>query len=346
MIQNRQVIQNKAQANECSIYYEDKETGLTGYIALCHPEKGPAIGGCRWMPYEDHAANEAEAHALARAMYYKAAFHGLPHGGGKAVLRLTEHNQDRTHMLKRFARFVHTLEGQYVTAIDMGTSNQDMETMRVETPYVICEDRHQVDTTDPSYYTALGVFHAILASCNHRNGAHCVQGKHVAIQGVGKTGAFLADFLLAAGARLTITDIQAEKLTPWQQHNHVVCVAPEAIMSVPCDILVPCAIGNVLNAKMLPTLKTAMIVPAANNPLNEDRVADALQAQGITYIPDFVSNGGGLILASGLYRKQPLEQIRLAVQAIEKRTEELLMNASKQQHTPLAEALWQIEQPS
>ena len=61
------------------------------------------------------------------------------------------------------------------------------------------------------------------------------------------------------------------------------------------DIFCPCALGGLLTEEVVPDLRFAIIVGAANNQLARPQVADALAAAGILYIPDFLANAGGII---------------------------------------------------
>ena len=73
-------------------------------------------------------------------------------------------------------------------------------------------------------------------------------------------------------------------------------VDPEAIYDVDCDVFAPCALGATINARTLPRLKCKIIAGAANNQLEDDKVAaPIIQDRGMLYAPDYVINAGGLI---------------------------------------------------
>ncbi|MGV8475781.1 amino acid dehydrogenase, partial [Pseudomonas aeruginosa] len=72
-------------------------------------------------------------------------------------------------------------------------------------------------------------------------------------------------------------------------------LAPEALLSTPCDILAPCGLGGVLTSQSVSQLRCAAVAGAANNQLERPEVADELEARGILYAPDYVINSGGLI---------------------------------------------------
>jgi glutamate dehydrogenase/leucine dehydrogenase len=106
----------------------------------------------------------------------------------------------------------------------------------------------------------------------------------------------LIERLAAAQARVSFTDLipDACRGLPGE------FVAPGEILSTPCDIFAPCALGAVLNAETIPRLLCRAVVGAANNQLAEVEDAARLQSRGILYAPDFVVNAGGAIAITGI----------------------------------------------
>jgi leucine dehydrogenase len=148
---------------------------------------------------------------------------------------------------------------------------------------------------DPSPVTAYGVFRGIKACAAHRYDSDSLRGKHVAVQGVGSVGYQLARLLQADGARLTCTDIDPERVRRVVTELGAAAVGADEIYDVAADIFAPCALGAVINDATIPRLRVAIVAGAANNQLAEDRHGDLLEARHITYAPDYVINGGGLI---------------------------------------------------
>jgi leucine dehydrogenase len=72
-------------------------------------------------------------------------------------------------------------------------------------------------------------------------------------------------------------------------------VEPEEALSVPADILVPAAVGGVLNGETVPRLTAPLVVGPANNQLSDESVADALAERGIVWVPDYVASAGGIV---------------------------------------------------
>lgn len=273
----------------------DAETGLRAIIALHDTRLGPAIGGCRFIPYADEAAAITDALRLAQAMTYKAALARLPHGGGKAVIMQPAADFDRGALLRRYARFVDGLGGRYVTTEDSGTSPQDMQIVRSVTRHVCGFDERSGGSGDPSPFTALGVRRGIEACVKVALDRDSLEGVHVAVQGVGNVGRNLCRELAGQGARLTIADVR-ERVVGELAEELGAEVAPSAtIHTLQCDVYAPCALGGALNDGSIPQLRCPIVAGAANNQLATDENGTQLMQHGILYAPDYAINAGGLI---------------------------------------------------
>ena len=276
---------------QVSAYY-DPATGYRGIIAIHSTVLGPALGGTRFWDYPDDTAALVDALRLARGMTYKAAVAGLNLGGGKSVILGNNRTTRREALFRAHGRHVESLKGRYITAEDVGTTTGDMEYIKAETNHVTGLIGK---SGDPSPVTAYGVFRGIKACAAHRYGSDSLRGKHVAVQGVGSVGYQLARLLHADGARLTCTDIDPERVRRVVTELGAAAVGTDEIYDVAADIFAPCALGAVLNDVTIPRLRVAIVAGAANNQLAEDRHGDLLEARHITYAPDYVINGGGLI---------------------------------------------------
>jgi leucine dehydrogenase len=124
----------------------------------------------------------------------------------------------------------------------------------------------------------------------------------VAIQGVGHVGAILADKLAAAGARLVICDVGADAAAAVAARTGATVVSPDAIFDADADVFAPCALGGAISAATLPRLKARIVAGGANNQLVDAAAGQVLFDSGVTYAPDFVINGGGIINVAGEIR--------------------------------------------
>jgi leucine dehydrogenase len=270
----------------------DPAAGYRGIIAIHSTVLGPALGGTRFWKYASDDEAIVDALRLARGMTYKNAVAGLNLGGGKSVIIGDNKTMDRELIFRAHGRFVESLGGRYITAEDVGTSTADMDYVHMETKNV---SGLAGRSGDPSPVTAHGVFRAIQASAKERWGSDDIANKTVAVQGCGHVGYFLAKELHEAGAKLIVTDIDADRVKRVVKEFNAKAVKPEEIYGVKADIFAPCALGAIINDKTLPQLKFEIVSGAANNVLHEERHGDALEQKKILYAPDYVANAGGVI---------------------------------------------------
>ena len=270
---------------------QDRASGLRAVIAIHDTSLGGAVGGTRIRVYPSLDEAATDALRLARGMTYKAALAGLRCGGGKAVI-LADPARDKTPaLLEAYARAVDAMGGRFYTGCDMGVTVDDLVFMRAFTPHLGHTGAEGgLDTSD---LAALGTF--VSLETVTRSLGLPLAGLHVAVQGLGQVGLRLARRLREAGARLTVTDIDAERATRAREELHAEAVAPEAVYDVACDVFSPNAAGGVLNEATIPRLRCRAVVGAANQQLGAATDGDALQARGIVYAPDYVVNAGGLV---------------------------------------------------
>lgn len=277
--------------HEQLVFCFDSVSGLKAIIGVHNTTLGPALGGTRMYPYATEEDAITDVLRLSRGMSYKNAVMGLNLGGGKAVI-IGDPKTDKTEELFRaFGKFVQTLGGRYITAEDVGTRVEDMNYVLMETNYVT----GRADTSgDPSPVTAFGVYRGMKASARWVFGSESLKGRTVAVQGLGKVGYHLCKHLADEGARLIVTDINAEAVARAAAEFGATAVGADDIYDVDCDIYSPNALGATLNDATIGRLKCKVVAGGANNQLAEPRHAEVLQQRGILYAPDFVINGGGV----------------------------------------------------
>ncbi len=273
----------------------DKATHLKAIVAIHDSRLGPALGGCRFIEYDTDEAAYIDALRLARGMTYKAALAGLAHGGGKSVIIRPKGRFDRVALFRAFGRFIEDLRGHYITAEDSGTGLEDMEIVRTQTKHVTGVDPSHGGSGDPSPFTALGVRRGIEACVKFKLGKSDLKGVHVAVQGVGHVGYYLCKELHAAGAKLTVADVDRLKSERAQREFGAAIVNIDDVAKVDCEVFAPCALGAGINDDTVPHLKASIVAGAANNQLAEPRHGDDLHARGILYAPDYAINAGGLV---------------------------------------------------
>jgi len=276
-------------------HFFDAKTGLRAIIAIHSTARGPAAGGCRMWNYATADEAFVDALRLSEGMSYKNAMADLPLGGGKAVIWGNSKTDKTPDLFRALGRAIATLDGRYWSAEDVGVSVQDMAFAAEETTYVSGLSTGKAASGDPSPVTAKGVFLGIKAAAQRAFGTDDLNGRTIAVQGVGHVGGYLCAHLAKAGARLTITDVNAETLEKVARATHATVVVPNAIYDVAVDIFSPNALGAIINPETLPRLKAKVIAGGANNQLATPEMGDRLREAGIVYAPDYVINGGGII---------------------------------------------------
>jgi leucine dehydrogenase len=281
--------------HEQVVLLQDAASGLRGIIAVHDTTLGPALGGIRMQPYASEDEALADVLNLSRGMTYKAAAAGLDLGGGKAVI-IGDPRRDKSDALFRaFGRFVQRMNGLYYAAEDVGVTVADIETVALETRYVVGVSSGRGGGGDPSPVTALGVFEGMRASAQERWGSPSLEGRRVAVQGLGKVGLALAARLRRAGAVVTACDVDEARARQAAADLGIAVVHPDEIYDTPADIFAPCALGGAISELTLPRLHVEIIAGSANNQLRDPAAGDAVHRAGILYAPDYVINAGGLI---------------------------------------------------
>ncbi len=277
------------------VYCSDDQSGLKAIIAIHSTALGPALGGTRFYPYETEDEAIVDVLRLAKGMTYKAAAAGLDLGGGKAVI-IGDPRRIRTEeLLRAYGRFVETLGGRYITAADVGTMLEDMDTVRRESRWVTGCSHTYGGSGDPSPVTAFGVLQGIKACTLEVFGDASLKGRTVALQGVGKVGYALCGYLVEEGAKVTIADIDVDNLARAVSDFGVETTPLDTVHTMKADIFAPCALGGVVNDETINEFGCKIIAGAANNQLARSEHGDKLRDLEILYAPDFVINAGGLI---------------------------------------------------
>jgi leucine dehydrogenase len=273
----------------------DKTSGLKAIICVHDTTLGPALGGTRMWTYASEEDAILDALRLGRGMTYKAAAAGLNLGGGKTVIMGDPRKDKSEELFRAFGRYIQSLNGRYITAEDVGTTVQDMDWVHLETDFVTGVSATYGSSGDPSPMTAHGVWQGMKAAVKEAYGTDSLEGKTVAVQGLGHVGYYLCKHLNDEGAKLIVTDINAESVKKACEEFSAKAVDPKDIYAVNADIYAPCALGAVINDETIPQFKFKVIAGAANNVLKEERHGDEIHVRGIVYAPDYVINAGGLM---------------------------------------------------
>ena len=270
-------------------------SGLCAIVAVHSTALGPALGGTRFRDYSSFEEAMADVLRLSKAMSYKASLAGLDLGGGKAVIIGDPSSVKSERLFEQYAALLDTFGGRYLTAEDVGVTQADMDLLGRFSPYVTGRSVELGGSGDPSPMTAYGVLRAMEASAAALWGDASLAGRRVVVNGVGKVGATLARLCAGQGARLTIADVSAEATRAVLADVDAVAGDPGSVHRTPCDIYAPCALGGALDSVVVAELRCEVVCGAANNQLAEPSVEALLESRGITYVPDYLVNAGGII---------------------------------------------------
>lgn len=335
-----------------------KESGHLLAAFVHRTRRGQGAGGVRFWSYETLGDMTTDGLRLSRAMGQKCALAGLWWGGGKGVIArrpgVDHHDPElRRGIYRDYGRFLTGLSGCYVAAEDVGTTPEDMASVFTTTRHTTCIPPELGGSGNPSRLTATGVVAAMDAVLHHL-GRGDLQGKTVAMQGLGNVASYMIGDLRARGVvRIVGADVDPERVGAVSRLHpgapldlRVVAPGDASVMATPCDVLAPNAVGACLNPETIPGIRAPIVCGAANNQLADTRRdAAALKARGIVYVPDFLANRMGIVNCAneqyGVFEGDPAVHAHLEREppfGIYRRTLEVLGRAADNDTTPAEEA--------
>ena len=296
------------------IHIQEPGLGLKAVLVVDNVAKGPSIGGVRMAT----DVTTEECVRLARAMTMKNAAAGLPHGGGKVVLKGDPKMPlpQKAALLRCLASALRT-EEDYIFAPDMGTDEECMAWVRDEIGRVVALPREIGGIPlDEIGATGWGLAHAAEVAADFTNIE--LEGARVVVQGFGAVGRNVAKFLAAKGCILIAASdsrgciykqdgLDVESLIAIKSQGKSVADYPhgirgdcDSIIDYECDIWIPAARPDVIHDDNVDRLKTKLLLEGANIPATVTAEARLFE-KGILYIPDFIANAGGVICAAMEY---------------------------------------------
>ena len=335
------------------IHVHEPGIGLKGVLVIDNVARGPSVGGVRMAA----DVTTEECARLARAMTFKNAAAGLPHGGGKAVL-VGDPKMPKAQKEILIRGFCCALreEEQYIFAPDMGTNEACMAWIKDEIGRVVGVPRELGGIPlDEIGATGFGLSHAIDVAqdfCQLN-----IKGARFVIQGFGAVGKHAAKFLCAAGAVVIAVsdsagtiynpdglDVDAlialksagKSVTEYgagEKRNN------DAIIDIECDIWIPAARPDVIHEGTVNRLNTKLVVQGANIPITY-AAEKILHQKGILNLPDFIANAGGVICAATEYQGAGEAAALAAIEEkLRRNTREVLETARQEKIPPRDAAL-------
>ena len=318
--------------------------------------RGQAAGGVRYWDYDSVESYFRDGLRLGAGMTFKNALADLWWGGGKGVIahnpKVDRMNPEvREKIYKEYGTFISTLNGCYVTAEDVGTSVKDMANVFSETRFTTCIPPEFGGSGNPSVPTARGVISGMEAALEFL-GSGTLEGKTIALQGLGHVGVPLVRFLFDKNVKKVVAvDINPDHISSAKKNfagkNFEYTLINKndfSIFNEHCDIFSPNATGAILNPQTIPGLKAKIVCGAANNQLEDmKRDGKTLHSNGIYYIPDFLTNRMGIVTCAneqyGYINNDPMIENHFSrnwKHSIFNRTLQIL-NESKEKNIPTSD---------
>lgn len=296
------------------------EVGLRAIIVLHSLQRGPAFGGIRRRSYRDEDAARADAMRLAESMSLKCALAGLEAGGGKTVL-MDSPDLDRAGAYQALGDAIADLGGRYVCGPDVGTGEAQLEHLRARTQWV------NPAGNDAGASTAAGVLAGLRGVLRVLDGDDGFGGRRYAVQGLGSVGLALARELRKTGSTVLAHDVNPAACAAARELGVTIVDAAE-LMRTQCDVFMPCALGGVLDERVVGELQCRAVCGSANNQLANRRASQALADSNILYAPDFCVNAGavieGVITVARGQDSGARAQVASTIDAISETTERIL----------------------
>ncbi|MFC3894609.1 Glu/Leu/Phe/Val dehydrogenase [Lentzea rhizosphaerae] len=288
----------------------DRRTGMRGVLVIDNTARGMGKGGTRMSPN----VTVAEIARLARVMTWKWAGVDLFFGGAKAGIAFDPSSHGKEAVLRAFARKLsNEVPREYVLGLDMGLTERDAAIVQDE-----LSDRGAMMGAPAQLgglpYDELGVTGFGVAEVADELMA--LRGKRVAVQGFGAVGAAAAKRFAELGAVVVAVSsvhgalvdadgLDVARLLKLREEFSDLAVEEYggvlselgAELRAPCDVLVPAALQDVIDADLAGELDTTLVVEGANLPTSA-AAQEVLAARGITVVPDFIANAGGVVAAA------------------------------------------------
>ena len=327
--------------------------GLDAFLVIDNTACGPALGGIRMAP----DITLSEVARLARAMTFKNAAAALPHGGGKAgiVADPSMPRAGKERLIRAFARGIEELVS-YIPGPDIGLNEECIGWIHDEIGRAAGLPR-VLGGIPLDEIGATGYGLAVAAEVAGPRVGIELKGARVAVQGFGAVGIHAARFLTQRGARLVaasdsrggiyngdglpLDELIAHKrigkpLNPLSLGRPI---DADELVGIDCDIWVPAARPDVLNAGNVSQLKARLILQGANIPAT-DQAESWMHTHGILNVPDFIANAGGVICAAVEYHGGTEPQAMSTIEEkIRRNTTEVLDRARTQKCTPRQAAI-------
>lgn len=307
---------------ECTIPKDDGTlVSYVGFRVQHDNARGPMKGGIRYHPEVD----PDEVNALAQLMTWKTAVADIPYGGAKGGIGCTPKDLTKSELerlTRVFTQKIHDLIGVQtdVPAPDMGTNAQTMAWILDEyskfhghSPAIVTGKPIDLGgSLGREAATGRGVVYATKALLNEHGKP--IKDLTFAIQGFGNVGSWAGRLLHEQGGKVVaVSDITGgvknsngldipsllkhkEDTGSLKNFSGGDDMQAEDLLGQECDVLIPCALGGVLNRENAQDVRAKFIIEAANHPTDPE-ADEILSKKGVIVLPDIFANAGGVTVS-------------------------------------------------
>lgn len=307
---------------ECTIPKDDGTlASYIGFRVQHDNARGPMKGGIRFHPEVD----PDEVNALAQLMTWKTAVANIPYGGAKGGIGCNPRElstSELERLTRMFTQKIHDLIGVNadVPAPDMGTNAQTMAWILDEyskfhgySPAVVTGKPIDLGgSLGREAATGRGVVYATEALLAEHGKA--IKGLTFAIQGFGNVGSWAARLIHEQGGKViavsdvtgAVRNLNGIDIPALFQHREATgklagfdgtdVMDPNELLTHECNVLIPCALGGVLNRENAGDVRAKFIIEAANHPTDPE-ADEILSEKGVIILPDIYANAGGVTVS-------------------------------------------------
>nr|CAD1819762.1 unnamed protein product [Ananas comosus var. bracteatus] len=281
---------------ECTIPKDDGTlASYVGFRVQHDNARGPMKGGIRYHPEVD----PDEVNALAQLMTWKTAVANIPYGGAKGGIGCSPGDlsiSELERLTRVFTQKIHDLIGIHtdVPAPDMGTNSQTMAWILDEyskfhgySPAVVTGKPVDLGgSLGREAATGRGVLFATEALLAEYGKS--IAGQRFVIQGFGNVGSWAAISSLKRVEKLLQSAMSQEPGGDALDSN--------LLLTEDCDVLIPAALGGVINRENANDIRAKFIIEAANHPTDPE-ADEILSKKGVLILPDILANSGGVTVS-------------------------------------------------
>lgn len=295
---------------------------LIGYRVQHNSARGPMKGGLRYH----HHVNLDEVRGLASLMSWKTAVVDIPYGGAKGGISVESRSLsqlEKERLTRKFVDKIHQVIGpdSDIPAPDMGTGHNEMAWFMNQyskyygfAPGVVTGkpvEHYGIPGREEATGRGVGLLTVKILGRLGRK----VPGAKVAIQGFGNVGSHAAKFLCDAECKvIAVSDHTCALYDPdgidiydamryvntngnrLEGYGKGKIIPGEELLELDVDVLIPAAIGGVINEENVDQVKAPVIIEAANAPITPG--ADkSLHERGVIILPDILANAGGVTVS-------------------------------------------------